>query len=100
MKKLFVITLALLFVGVINIARAQSLDDVLEKHFKAVDQDKLVAAQTYFLKAKISQMGMELPMELKMQQPGKFRIEMEMQVEINDMHLHVTPDDYLLSVKI
>ncbi len=79
MKKLFVITLVLLFVGVINIAQAQSLDDVLEKHFKAVGQDKLVAAQTYFLKAKISQMGMELPMELKMQRPNKFRIEMEMQ---------------------
>jgi outer membrane lipoprotein-sorting protein len=79
MKKLFVITLSLLFVAVINIAQAQSLDEVLAKHFKAIGQEKLVAAQTFYMKATISQMGMELPMEMRMERPNKFIVETEMQ---------------------
>jgi len=79
MRKLIVITLVFVLVSGINVAKAQSLEDVLNKHFKAVGQDKLVAAQTFFLKAKISQMGMELPMEMRMERPNKFRVETDMQ---------------------
>ena len=79
MKKSIITTLAILIIASMNFVQAQSLDDVLKKHFKAVGQDKLVAAKTYFMKAKINQMGMELPMEMKMKRPNKFRVEMEMQ---------------------
>ncbi|NOR73560.1 MAG: hypothetical protein GQ525_00215 [Draconibacterium sp.] len=79
MKKSIAILLLFLFVASINIAQAQSLDDVLKKHFKAVGQEKLVAAQTFYMKAKISQMGMELPMEMRMERPNKFIVETEMQ---------------------
>ena len=79
MKKLTVTLLLVLIATFVNVASAQSLNDILEKHFKVVGQDKLVAAQTYFMKAKISQMGMDLPMEMKMKRPDKFRLEMEMQ---------------------
>lgn len=79
MKRLIITTLAILIIASMNFVQAQSLDDVLKKHFKAVGQDKLVAATTYYMKAKLSQMGMELPMEMKMKRPNKFRVEMEMQ---------------------
>ncbi len=79
MKKLIITTLAILIIVSMNFVQAQSLDDVLKKHFKAVGQDKLVAAKTYYMKAKLSQMGMDLPMEMKMKRPNKFRVEMEMQ---------------------
>ncbi len=79
MRKTIITTLAILIIASMNFVQAQSLDNVLKKHFKAVGQDKLVTAKTYYLKAKLSQMGMELPMEIKMKQPNKFRVEMEMQ---------------------
>ncbi len=79
MKKLIITTLAILIIASMNFVQAQSLDDVLKKHFKAVGQDKLVAAKTFYMKAKLSQMGMELPMEMRMKRPNKFKVEMEMQ---------------------
>ncbi len=78
MKKLITTTLAILIIASMNFVQAQSLDNVLKKHFKAVGQDKLVSAKTYYMKAKLSQMGQELPMEMKMKRPNKFRVEMEM----------------------
>ena len=78
MKKLIITTLAIFIITSMNFVQAQSLDDVLKKHFKAVGQDKLVASKTYYMKAKLSQMGQELPMEMKMKRPNKFRVEMEM----------------------
>lgn len=79
MKKSTTTILIILTATLFNIACAQSLNEVLEKHFKAVGQDKIVSAESYFMKAKISQMGMEMPLEIKMKQPKKFRVEMEMQ---------------------
>lgn len=60
-------------------ANAQTLDEVLDKHFKANGQEKLVAVKTYSIKAKISQMGTEMPLEMKMKRPDKFRMEMDIQ---------------------
>lgn len=79
MKKIFSALLVLLFVAAAGQLFAQNLDDVLKKHFEAVGQEKLMEKQTYSVKAKIQQMGMELPMEMKMKRPNKFRVEMEMQ---------------------
>ncbi|NQU55413.1 MAG: hypothetical protein HQ522_23090 [Bacteroidetes bacterium] len=79
MKKSICTLLLILIVASVNVIRAQSLETILEKHFQAVGQDKIVGAGTFFMKAKISQMGMEFPMEMKMKRPDKFRLEMEMQ---------------------
>jgi len=79
MKKSIISTLVLLFMVALNVAQAQSLDDVLKNHFKAIGQDQLVAATSFHMIAKISQMGMELPMSMKIQKPNLFRMEMEMQ---------------------
>jgi outer membrane lipoprotein-sorting protein len=79
MKKLIVTTLTLFIIASLNFVQAQSLDDVLNKYIKATGLEKLASASSYQLKAKINQMGMELPMEMKIKKPKKFRIEMEMQ---------------------
>ena len=78
MRKSIITTLAIVLIASMNFVNAQSVDDVLKKHFKAVGQDELVSAKSYYMKAKLSQMGQELPMEMKMKQPNKFRVEMEM----------------------
>jgi len=73
-RNIIVIALMLLaFIG----TQAQSLDDVLAKHFEATGQEKLEAVQTFFVKAKMSMMGMEMPMTMQMKKPNKFRIDME-----------------------
>ncbi len=79
MKKSIITTLVLLFMVFVHVTQAQSLDDVLKNHFKAVGQEQLVASTSFHMKAKISQMGMELPMEMKIKKPNMFRVEMEMQ---------------------
>lgn len=79
MKQLIRVLLFIFFTTLVSRVQAQSLEDILEKHFKAVGQEKLVSAQTYLMKAKIVQMGMELPMVMKIKNPNKFRVEMEMQ---------------------
>lgn len=73
---LVVLALTLYFTG--NL-KAQSLSDILKRHFEAAGQQKLNAARTFHVKASVSQMGMELPMEMKVKKPGKFRVEIEMQ---------------------
>ncbi|MCF6333693.1 MAG: hypothetical protein L3J11_10460 [Draconibacterium sp.] len=79
MKKSIAILSLFLIVASVNVVQAQTLEKILDKHFKAVGQQKLVSAQTYFMKAKINQMGMEFPMEMRMERPNKFRVETEMQ---------------------
>jgi outer membrane lipoprotein-sorting protein len=79
MKKITLSVLVLFCASFLNTASAQTLDEILNKHFKAVGQEKLVAVETFLIKAKLSQMGMEFPMEMKIKKPNKFRVEMEMQ---------------------
>jgi outer membrane lipoprotein-sorting protein len=79
MKKLLVTIFILLFVASLNGTYAQTLQNVLDKHFEAIGQEKLLEKETYAIKAKVSQMGMEIPMEMKIKRPNKFRMEMEMQ---------------------
>ena len=70
--------IAIIVIAFANVTQAQSVNEVLEKHFEAIGQEKLVKVETYTVKAKISQMGMDLPMVMKMKKPNKFRMEMDM----------------------
>jgi len=78
MKK-SVITLFAIIIAMVNVAKAQSLSEVLDKHFKAGGQEKLMAVQSFYIKAKVSQMGMEMPMEMKIKKPDMFIVTIEMQ---------------------
>ena len=79
MKKSFVTVLAIALFAFVNLAQAQTVDDVLKKHFKAVGQEKIVAIKTYEVKAKLSQMGQEMPMDMIIKKPHKFIVKMNMQ---------------------
>lgn len=79
MKKSIFIAMFFFMASFLNVLIAQTLDDVLEKHFEAVGQQKLMETKTFEIKAKISQMGMEFPMEMKMKKPEMFLVTMTMQ---------------------
>ena len=76
MKRTLILTALMLiaFVGV----QAQSLEKVLEKHYAASGVEKMADIKSFDINAKMSMMGMDMPMSIKIKNPGKFRIEMEM----------------------
>lgn len=79
MRKSVIAIFAVVVFAFANVVQAQSVNEVLEKHFKTVGQEKLIAVQSFFIKAKVSQMGMELPMEMRIKKPDMFIINMEIQ---------------------
>ncbi|HKL34253.1 MAG TPA: outer membrane lipoprotein-sorting protein [Tangfeifania sp.] len=79
MKRTLIAFFILLIAASVNVVEAQTLQDVLNKHFEAIGQDELLEMETYEIEALVSQMGMEIPMEIKMKRPNKFRMEMEVQ---------------------
>lgn len=58
---------------------AQSVDNVLEKHFDAINQEKLSSIKTVKMQATMSMMGQEMPMTIIQKRPHKIRTEIEMQ---------------------
>jgi len=75
MKRTFILT-ALMLVAFVFV-QAQSLEKVLEKHYEATGVEKLSDVKTYSVKAKMSMMGMDMPMTIKVKNPDKFRLDME-----------------------
>jgi outer membrane lipoprotein-sorting protein len=70
MKKILFVLTGLMLVAVIN---AQSLEDIVKKYSEANKLDKIGAISTIKITAKISVMGMDLPMELWMKNPNKMK---------------------------
>jgi hypothetical protein len=79
MKKSLITVVAILFIALVNVAQAQTLSEVLDKHFKAVGQEKMMAVNSFYVKAKVSQMGMDMPMEIKIKKPDMFLLTVEAQ---------------------
>jgi len=75
MIRTFIVTALMLFAFLGT--QAQTLDQVLDKHYKATGQDKIADIETFYVKAKMSMMGMEMPMTMQVKQPDKFKIEMD-----------------------
>ncbi len=75
MKRTLILSALMLFalVGL----KAQTIDQVLEKNYEATGTLKMAAIKTYYVKAKMSMMGMDMPMTIQMKKPDKFRIDME-----------------------
>jgi outer membrane lipoprotein-sorting protein len=78
-KRFFLLVTFLSVLSVPQITHAQVLDEILHRHFEAVGQRELLKKKTYISEATIEQMGMEIPMSMKVKRPDKFRMEMEMQ---------------------
>jgi hypothetical protein len=79
MKKSVITLFAIAMVAFLNVAQAQTVNEVLDKHFKAVGQEKLSEVKSFFIKAKASQMGMEMPMEMKIKKPDMFLLTVDVQ---------------------
>jgi hypothetical protein len=79
MKKSLITVVATLLIAFVNVVQAQTLSEVLDKHFKATGQEKLIAVQSYYIKAKVSQMGMDMPMEMKIKKPDLFIMTVDVQ---------------------
>ncbi|NQU85791.1 MAG: hypothetical protein HQ541_08530 [Mariniphaga sp.] len=75
--------LVFLFISILIISGgpvfAQSVDDIINKHLEIIGQEKLAKAKSYTVEVVVNQMGMELPMTMKMKRPDKFRMEVDMQ---------------------
>jgi outer membrane lipoprotein-sorting protein len=77
MKKLIIpFLLSLIF---IIPSLAQTVDEILAEHFKAVGQEKLLATNTFITKGKIIQQQFEIPFTSYHKRPIKFRSEAEFQ---------------------
>jgi outer membrane lipoprotein-sorting protein len=71
MKKLTLVFSGLLLFTFMN---AQSLDDIVKKYSAATKQDKISSLTTIKITAKMSMMGMEMPMEMWMKNPNKIKV--------------------------
>jgi len=79
MKKSILSTLVIFLMLGLGAAQSQTLKEVLDKHFKAIGQEKLTAVNSFYIKCKISQMGMEMPMEMKIKKPDMFIVVIDFQ---------------------
>jgi outer membrane lipoprotein-sorting protein len=70
MKKLFLTVSFFLAVALLN---AQSLEDIIGKYTVANKLDKISNFKTIKISAKTSVMGMDMPMEIWMKNPNKFK---------------------------
>ena len=75
MKRTLILTAIMLFAFAGT--HAQTVDEVLNKYFEATGQNKIADVQSFYVKANMSMMGMEMPMVIQMKRPDEFRTEME-----------------------
>ncbi len=76
MKKILFLIFA---VSLFSAGFAQSLDEVLDTHFKTVGQEKLTTVSNYIAKGKITQMGQSMPIKLTIMRPSSMRLEVVFQ---------------------
>lgn len=79
MKKTIFTLVVLFLISSMSVLQAQNVKDIVAKHLKAIGQDKLEKVESYVIKAKVNQMGMEIPMVMKMKKPDKFRMDLEIE---------------------
>jgi hypothetical protein len=70
MKKLLLFTTCIFVAGVIN---SQSLDEIVKNFTVANKYDKVGTKKTLKITAKMSMMGMDIPVEMWMKNPNKFK---------------------------
>jgi outer membrane lipoprotein-sorting protein len=68
-KSIFVLTGLFIFI----LINAQSLDEIVKKYSAANKLEKISSLSTIKITAKLSMMGMEIPMELWMKNPNKIK---------------------------
>lgn len=74
MKRLIIVLSVLLLSSAATLT-AQNLKSILKKHYAAVGQPAINAAEAVVINGKINQMGMELPFVIYQKRPGKVKFE-------------------------
>ncbi|HRX23860.1 MAG: hypothetical protein H6546_06520 [Chitinophagales bacterium] len=54
-------------------ALSQSADDLLNEYYKAINQEKLCQVTSFIMTGNLTQMGVDIPMEVLQERPGKIR---------------------------
>ena len=75
MKKFIHIVFLVAVFGIISLARAQSIESILETHFKVVGQEQLLNVNTILTKGILRQSGLEVDLSAFNQRPNKYRLE-------------------------
>ena len=78
MRKLLIIILCFFSTGLMK-AQDLKLEELFDKHFKAIGQDKLAKVQTMKITGKVFQMGMEMNITVIKKRPNLSRTEIEVQ---------------------
>lgn len=76
MKKLFVLLSSLL---VASVCSAQTLDEIINRYYAANGVETIEKANSMYVEAKVSQMGMEIPMVINVKKPNKVKMVMSVQ---------------------
>ena len=75
MKRIsFVLSALLIILSGLTI-QAQTLEEILAKHFETIGQDKLIQVQSIVTTGKILQGGIEIPIKAYTKRPNKLRME-------------------------
>ncbi|MBE9510225.1 MAG: outer membrane lipoprotein-sorting protein [Bacteroidetes bacterium] len=82
MKKLLSLTFAIIIAAFFTVVQGQNLNKILDKHFTAVGQEKLMKIKTFTIYGKIAQMGTEFSFVQKMKKPNKFIMEANIQGQL------------------
>jgi len=78
MKSMKLIVMALLGL-LVNVSVAQDLDEVLDAHFKAINQEAMLKVNSLYVVGKSGRMGQEFKFEMWQARPAKFKMEVDIQ---------------------
>lgn len=78
MKKNIFFSILLAFAA-ISFTSAQSLDNILDNHFKAIGQKKLVKMKSMQAIGKVTMMGMDSPLTMNIKRPNKVKVVVDYQ---------------------
>ncbi|MCK5777072.1 MAG: hypothetical protein KAH25_12890 [Bacteroidales bacterium] len=77
--KVFKVIWIVIFGLIINISSAQDLDEVLDSHFEAINQEVLSEVENMYITGKSGRMGQAFDFKIWTQRPGMFRMEVDIQ---------------------
>lgn len=73
-------TILFLILGLMPLSLfGQTIDDILQKHFQTINQEKLTSITAIQAKGKLSQMGQQMPFKMTQQRPMNFRLDITFQ---------------------
>jgi outer membrane lipoprotein-sorting protein len=78
MKKILCLVIGTTIMA-LGTSHAQDAKEILEKHFTAIGQEKILNVQTVISEGVLEQMGMEIPFKSITKRPGKAYLEMNIQ---------------------